>query len=175
MVWQRVYEVVAAGTCLDTEACERWMRKHRYAPPRFNSAAMLLQYVADARLDETLQRVLVNIMQPPLVRNPFPEAVGRLRAAGHQFDVSFHLSGGDLITGGAAGGGTKSGTRRFTDGAGLRASPRRAHGCDRDGRQEQADDVSAPPAERSNGARIVASERRGGERATSPCSACTAR
>ena len=116
VVWQRVYEVVAAGTCLDTEACERWMRKHRYAPPRFNSAAMLLQYVADARLDETLQRVLVNIMQPPLVRNPFPEAVGRLRAAGHQFDVSFHLSGGDLITGGAAGGGTKSGTRRFTDG-----------------------------------------------------------
>ena len=51
VVWQRVYEVVAAGTCLDTEACERWMRKHRYAPPRFNSAAMLLQYVADARLD----------------------------------------------------------------------------------------------------------------------------
>ena len=116
VVWQRVYEVVAAGTCLDTQACERWMRKHRYAPPRFNSAAMLLQYVADARLDETLQQVLVHIMQPPLVRNPFPEAVGRLRAVGHQFDVSFHLSGGDLVAGGAAGGGVKSGTKRFTDG-----------------------------------------------------------
>ena len=114
VVWQRVYEVVAAGTCLDTKSCDRWMRKHRYVPPRFNNSAMLLQYVADARLDETLHGVLVNAMQPPLIKNPFPEAVARLRAVGHQFDVSFHLSGGELITGGAQGGGTKTGTKRFT-------------------------------------------------------------
>jgi hypothetical protein len=58
VVWQRVYEVVAASVCLDTKSSNRWMRKHRYVPPRFNNAAMLLQYVTDARLDETLHGVL---------------------------------------------------------------------------------------------------------------------
>ena len=99
-VWQRVYEVVAPGTCVHFEAGERWMRRHRYCPPRHAHAAMLLQYVVDARLDECLETILTEAMEPPLVRNPFPSAVARLRGVGHQFDVSFHLSGGDIITGG---------------------------------------------------------------------------
>ena len=174
VVWQRVYEVVAAGTCLDTKACERWMRRHRYVPPRFNSAAMLLQYVADARLDETLQQVLVNTMQPPLVRNPFPEAVGRLRAAGHQFDVSFHLSGGDLVTSGAGGGGVKSGTKRFTDGGKATkgvaaASPRIAIVMDDKNRPTYVYAARPPPSEndddeKENGASQKPSGS-GGERA----------
>ncbi len=58
MEWQRVYGDVAEYVCLDTKSSNRWMRKHRYVPPRFNNAAMLLQYVTDARLDETLHGVL---------------------------------------------------------------------------------------------------------------------
>jgi hypothetical protein len=34
MVWQRMYEVVAPGAVLYLEAGERWLRRHRYAPPR---------------------------------------------------------------------------------------------------------------------------------------------
>ena len=98
-VWQRVYEVVASGTCVYFEAGRRWMRRHRYVPPKYYDASMLLQYAVDSRLDETLQIILTEVMQPPLIRNPFPEVVGRLRGTGHQFDVNFHLGGGDIITG----------------------------------------------------------------------------
>ena len=54
-VWQRVYEVVEPGMCLHWEAGVRWIRHNRYIPPNMTHAAILMQYVVDARLDETLQ------------------------------------------------------------------------------------------------------------------------
>ena len=108
-VWHRIYEVVAPGMCLDLAAGERWLRRHRYAPPRFNTAALLLQYVVDSRLDETLQEILTRVSQPPLVQNPYPAVVERLRGAGHQADVSLHLDGsGGVDDGGGGGGGAGS-------------------------------------------------------------------
>ena len=154
-VWQRVYEVVASGTCVYFEAGRRWMRRHRYVPPKYYDASMLLQYAVDSRLDETLQNILTEVMQPPLIRNPFPEVVGRLRGTGHQFDVNFHLGGGDIITGGAAGGGTKAGTKRFTaDGKPLKgliaAKPRVTLVPDED--QPTAIYAARPPASRDSDA-----------------------
>ena len=93
VVWQRVYEVVAPDACVYLRAGEHWLRRHRYVPPRFNTAALLLQYVVDSRLDETLQEILTEVSQPPLVSNPYPAVVERLRSAGHQADVSLHLDG----------------------------------------------------------------------------------
>ena len=103
-VWQRVYEVVAPGMCLYWEAGARWIRHNRYVPPKMTHAAILMQYVVDARLDETLQEIFNEAAQPPMVKNPYPAVVQRLRATGHQFDVSFQLVGGDPLTG--AGGDT---------------------------------------------------------------------
>jgi hypothetical protein len=51
---------------------------------RFNTAALLLQYVVDSRLDECLQDILTTVSEPPLVPNPYPMVVERLRGAGHQ-------------------------------------------------------------------------------------------
>jgi hypothetical protein len=62
-------------------------------------AAILMQYVVDARLDETLQEIFNEAAQPPMVKNPYPAVVQSLRATGHQFDVSFQLVGGDPLTG----------------------------------------------------------------------------
>ena len=90
VVWQRVYEAVTPGMVLHLEAGERWLRRHRYAPPRFNSAALLLQYAVDSRVDETLREILTEVSTPPLVRDPYPAAVSRLRAAGHRADISLH-------------------------------------------------------------------------------------
>ena len=103
-VWQRIYEVVAPGMCLYWEAGARWIRHNRYVPPKMTHAAILMQYVVDARLDETLQEIFNEAAQPPMVKNPYPAVVQRLRATGHQFDVSFQLVGGDPLTG--AGGDT---------------------------------------------------------------------
>ena len=131
------------------------MRRHGYVPPKYYDASMLLQYAVDSRLDETLQNILTEVMQPPLIRNPFPEVVGRLRGTGHQFDVNFHLGGGDIITGGAAGGGTKAGTKRFTaDGKPLKgliaAKPRVTLVPDED--QPTAIYAARPPASRDSDA-----------------------
>ena len=98
-VWQRVYEVVEPGMCLHWEAGVRWIRHNRYVPPNMTHAAILMQYVVDARLDETLQEIFNEAAQPPMVKNPYPAVVQSLRATGHQFDVSFQLVGGDPLTG----------------------------------------------------------------------------
>ena len=98
-VWQRVYEVVEPGMCLHWEAGVRWIRHNRYIPPNMTHAAILMQYVVDARLDETLQEIFNEAAQPPMVKNPYPAVVQSLRATGHQFDVSFQLVGGDPLTG----------------------------------------------------------------------------
>jgi hypothetical protein len=42
-VWHRVYEVVAPIATLHLDAGERWVRRHRYAPPRMHTPALLLQ------------------------------------------------------------------------------------------------------------------------------------
>ena len=41
-VWQRVTGC-RPDFCLDLPAGQRWLRRHRYAPPRFNTAALLLR------------------------------------------------------------------------------------------------------------------------------------
>ena len=64
--------------------------------------------MVDSRLDEALQEILTRVSQPPLVQNPYPAVVERLRGAGHQADVSLHLDGSEGGGDGGAGGGGKS-------------------------------------------------------------------
>eukprot|EP00232_Nephroselmis_pyriformis_P010010 CAMPEP_0182898984 /NCGR_PEP_ID=MMETSP0034_2-20130328/27810_1 /TAXON_ID=156128 /ORGANISM="Nephroselmis pyriformis, Strain CCMP717" /LENGTH=524 /DNA_ID=CAMNT_0025032981 /DNA_START=40 /DNA_END=1611 /DNA_ORIENTATION=+ len=72
---------------LDVAAETAANKESHAAGHAFAREAVLLQYAVDTRLDEVLQSLLLELTEPPLLRNPYSRLVRRLRSQGVKMEL----------------------------------------------------------------------------------------
>ena len=87
---------VAYGSCVVVADEVSRARKKQMYPPSLLREAILLQYVADSRIDTVLQEMFSKMFWRPLLPNPYPSIVNLFAAAATRQDL-WSATDGDVL------------------------------------------------------------------------------